>query len=364
MKILELFSGTHSIGKVAKNMGWYIVSLDRDLDDKENISNIHHKECIFNFNYKQYDKNYFNVIWASPVCLWWSCLQNCWIGRKKKNSINVITKEDIQNDIDKYGKPMVDKVREIIEYFQPRYYFIENPATGKMKTYITDIPFYDVDYCKYSNWGYKKKTRIWTNLKNFKPKICKNDCENIIITNKQKLHKERMGTSKTIIDNGVIIRCNTKLLREKYKNYSNIQIKHNKDVSLSVGGGTNRLERYRIPEKLITELFNIIECNYMNDFYEDKCEEILGSKNENIIRCYMSAGCQEWYNYIIYFNEDGEQTEICREDRDGIHNIPEKKAYIATPDDKYEQILILYPLEYENLDDEIKENFLLLHKYI
>ena len=158
---------------------------------------------------------------------------------------------------------MVDKIFEIIEYFEPKYWWIENPATGRMKEYIKkEYPkyntFYDIDYCKYSNWGYQKKSRFWTNIKNFIPKLCKKDCENIIQigdTN-QKIHMDRMGTSKTIIDNGKIIRVNTKKLREKYKDYENLQKekKHKKDVSLSVGGGPNRLERYRIPKKIIIEL--------------------------------------------------------------------------------------------------------------
>ena len=38
-----------------------------------------------------------------------------------------------------------------------------------MKNYM-DYPYYDVDYCMYSNWGYRKRTRIWTNLKGFEPK--------------------------------------------------------------------------------------------------------------------------------------------------------------------------------------------------
>ena len=132
----------------------------------------------------------------------------------------LLTRQDIINDIDKFGKPMVDKVREIIDYFKPQYYFIENPQTGQMKTYITDLPYYDVDYCKYSDWGYKKRTRIWTNVINFKPKICKKDCDNLIITSNQ----------KTLIKN----------------------IKHATECSRNC----NRLERYRIPPKLIEDLFN------------------------------------------------------------------------------------------------------------
>tara|TARA_R110002012_G_scaffold320270_2_gene543038 strand:- start:194 stop:943 length:750 start_codon:yes stop_codon:yes gene_type:complete len=248
IRLLELFSGTHSVGKIAKKKDWYIVSLDRDLDDKNNISDIHIKEDIMIWDYKKYPKNSFDVIWASPVCCYWSHIQNTWIGRTKKGMDRPFTKEDIEFNINKFGKPMVDKVREIIDYFNPKYYFIENPKSSKMKTYITDLPFYDVDYCKYSNWGYQKSTRFWTNLKGFEPKICKKDCENIVITGKQKLHKERMGTSKTIIDNEKIVRVNTKDLRIKYKDYQNIQ-----------NSNSNLLDRYRIPPKLIEELLKDIK---------------------------------------------------------------------------------------------------------
>jgi len=251
-RLLELFSGTHSIGKVAKEMGYEVYSVDLDLGAecpfKSGYKSFKHfQEDIFKWNYRQYPEGYFDVVTASPVCRFWSPLRRTWIGRKLKGMDRPLTKHDIEDDIDKYGKPMVDKTREIIDYFKPKHWWIENPQTGSMKKYITDLDFYDVDYCKYANFGYQKRTRFWTNIKGFKPKKCKKDCENIIEIG---MHKGRVGTSKTVIDNGKIIRVNTATLRKKYK--------HMKDVSKDVGGGENRLERYRIPPKLITELLKLI----------------------------------------------------------------------------------------------------------
>ncbi len=234
MKVLELFSGTHSIGKVFKEKGYEVVSLDRDLGAECPFktgykSDKHIKEDIMTWDYRSsYERGDFDVITASPVCLWWSGLRRCNIGRKCKiiHPTEIITRKHIDDDIEKYGKPMVDKVFEIIDYFQPKYWWVENPATGRMKTYITDKPFYDVDYCKYCDWGYKKRTRFWTNIKGFEPKLCKMDCENIIVIEKgekiQKKHLATMGGSKN---------CGQK----------------------SVGGGNNRLDRYRIPKNLIEE---------------------------------------------------------------------------------------------------------------
>lgn len=80
-----------------------------------------------------------------------------------------------------------------------------------MKEYIKDKPFYDVDYCKYSDWGYRKRTRFWTNIENFEPKLCKKDCDNM----------ERKNSGRHV-----------------YSDYI----------------GNSRLERYRIPEKLVEDL--------------------------------------------------------------------------------------------------------------
>jgi len=226
-KLLELFSGTHSIGNVAHNKGYEIISLDRDLPAKSKIydyTSINHiMEDIMTWDYKIYPVGHFDIITASPVCLFWSALLPSNFGREiKRHQGQKFCRELLEKDIEEIGKPMVDKVREIIDYFQPKYWWIENPKTGRMKEYITDLPFYDVDYCKYSNWGYKKSTRFWTNIVDFNAKVCKKDCENIVEIENSKGHKIK---------------------------------KHTKDVN-NVGGGSNKLERYRIPSKIIEELLN------------------------------------------------------------------------------------------------------------
>jgi site-specific DNA-cytosine methylase len=238
LKVLELFSGTGSVGKCCKQLGWDVVSVDLLLPAD-------HQVDIMHFDYKQYSKDEFDIVWASPPCTEYSNLQSCWLGRKKKDGI-IYTKEIMEKNMDEADK-LVLKAFEIIEYFNPHYWFLENPATGKLKSRDTmkDKPFYDVSYCMYSDWGYEKKTRIWTNKKDWNNLICDKSgaCGNMI----ENKHKARMGTSKTIMDNGEMIRVNTAELRIKYKDYEN--------VNKSLNNETDILDRYRIPEDLIFSLF-------------------------------------------------------------------------------------------------------------
>ena len=192
MNHLELFSGTHSFGKVTKKKGYNVISLDRDLGGKcpftnYDNSNNHIQEDIMTWDYKIYPKGYFKLITASPVCLWWSICRLSWIGRKlKAHGTKIITAEILDKD--------------------PEFYIIENPQTGKMKHYINDlIPYYDLDYCIYG-FDYRKTTRFWTNI----------ELQNINRCNHKK-HKLALG----------------------HQNH-----------------GTTKLERYKIPEKLIE---NILE---------------------------------------------------------------------------------------------------------
>jgi len=164
MKILELFAGTGSVGKVARSQGHTVVSLDlKDADINTDI-------MLWDYK-KAYEPNYFDMIWASPPCNTFSNLRRSWIGRKTKYfGDKVITKEMLDEDMMNVGLPILRKTLEIIEYYDPIFYVIENPMTGRMKDYIKDIPYTQADYCQYG-FSYKKPTLFWNNF-DFKGKRC------------------------------------------------------------------------------------------------------------------------------------------------------------------------------------------------
>ena len=228
MKVLELFSGTGSVGKICKNKGWDVVSLD--IDGRADI-----KCNILEWDYKDYKQDEFDVVWASPPCSSFSILQYSWIGRNRNGK--KFTREDVENDMKTKGDPIVQKTLEIIGYFNPKWWFIENPNTGNLKSrpYMKDLPYFIVDYCMYSDWGYRKRTRIWSNITHFEPKRCdgKGTCGNMI----GRIHKTNLGNGQ------LLLRSETLL-------------KHKNDVS-GVKKRTTLDDRYRIPPKLIEDLLDV-----------------------------------------------------------------------------------------------------------
>lgn len=192
--VLDLCSGTGSVSKYCEESAKNYMVISVDIDNK--YSQPTFQTDILKFDYKIFPTGFFDIIWASPPCVHFSQLQNTFIGR------NGITKESIIAKREMMGLPILRKCQEIIEYFKPRLWFIENPKFSSIKEYLFGIPYYDVDYCKYSDFGYKKSTRIWTNKKKFIPLTCNWDCENMDINyTKGKRHKydvtgRRFGTSK------------------------------------------------------------------------------------------------------------------------------------------------------------------------
>lgn len=143
MKTLDLFSGTKSFSKIADELGYETYTLD--IESKNNPT-----FCIdiMNWDYKQLPPGYFHIIWASPNC-------------KCYSSMNFL--KGSNKDLTEANK-LVMKTLEIINYFNPKYWFLENPERGKLKNqdFMKDIPYSDLDYCKYG-FGYRKRTRIWHN---------------------------------------------------------------------------------------------------------------------------------------------------------------------------------------------------------
>ena len=144
MRLLELFSGTGSVRKAIGDKYDEVISIDILTKFKPTeVSD------ILEWDYKKYPVGHFDVIWASPPCTEYSILKN---------------NQGLNTNIEKADK-IVLKTLEIINYFKPSKWFIENPQTGllKKRPFMKDILYNDFDYCKYSNWGYRKRTRIWTN---------------------------------------------------------------------------------------------------------------------------------------------------------------------------------------------------------
>ena len=115
------------------------------------------------------------------------------------------------------GLPILNKVKEIIDYFKPTYYFIENPLSGRMKDYMTEYKHTDVCYCMYG-FDYKKPTRIWHNNAelDFALEMC---------THKGK-HTARIGKR----------------------------------------GSTTLNQRYSIPPKLIEQVFRCVICDEPSEY--------------------------------------------------------------------------------------------------
>ena len=102
MRLLELFSGTRSVPKVAKSLGWETVSLD--IDPKYNPD-----LCmdILNFNETQYPREHFDFVWSSPDCRAYSSAR----------TTATVDRESAMQQSDQ----LVAKTIQIINYFDALY---------------------------------------------------------------------------------------------------------------------------------------------------------------------------------------------------------------------------------------------------
>ena len=154
--LLELFSGTGSVGRSFRARGWEVFSVDIDATAKPTL--------VANVLDLQLDALPVRVdcIWASPPCTHYSRAR---------------TKAKTPRDLEG-SDAIVQKVLDILDFYITCSWFMENPESGLLKgrEVVAGLPFQVVDYCKYGK-PYRKRTAIWTNTY-WEParSLCKHDC--------------------------------------------------------------------------------------------------------------------------------------------------------------------------------------------
>ena len=142
-RLLELFSGTGSVGRAFAELGWEVVSLD--LEPKAG-STICADVCSWE-PIPMFAPGYFDMIWASPPCAEYS---------------RALTRRPRKLE---EGDRTAIRTLELIRDLRPPFWCIENPQTGllKRRPFMANLQWSDVTYCKYG-FAYKKATRLWHNL--------------------------------------------------------------------------------------------------------------------------------------------------------------------------------------------------------
>ena len=153
--LLELFSGTGSVGRSFRARGWEVFSVDIDASTNPTL--------VADVLDLQLDAlpPWVDCIWASPPCTHYSRAR---------------TKAKTPRDLEG-SDAIVQKVLDIVKWYDVPW-FMENPHSGLLKDreVVAGLPFKVVDYCKYGK-SYRKRTAIWT-FTRWDPArpLCKHDC--------------------------------------------------------------------------------------------------------------------------------------------------------------------------------------------
>lgn len=145
MRTLELFAGTQSFTKGIKRSDpdAVCITVDQSIRYRPTICT-----NIMEWDYRSYPTGYFDRIWASPPCQQYSIAKTRGV-------------RDLEG-----ADALVRKAFEIIDYFQPSSWIIENVGTGllvqRMETIRPGITFTLADYCAYGK-SVRKRTAFWCN---------------------------------------------------------------------------------------------------------------------------------------------------------------------------------------------------------
>ena len=153
--LLELFSGTGSIGRAFRQKGWDVFAVD--LDPKA-AADLHMD--ILDLTPAMLPPQ-IDCIWASPPCTHYS----------RARTTARTPRELIGSD------KLVQQVLDLVAHYGVPF-FMENPHSGLFedREVAQGIPMQVVDYCRYGT-AYRKRTSIWTNTA-WQPArpLCRHDC--------------------------------------------------------------------------------------------------------------------------------------------------------------------------------------------
>jgi len=171
MRILDLFCGTKSVSDAFKREGFEVLTLDNNLQFNPLIwVDIMHWDYKFGERIPSLQQRDLDVIWASPPCEGFSVasISKHWVQCCKDYPPDPLT------GTAERGIQLVEKTIEIIEYFKPKYWFIENPrAMLRKMDFMQALPRQTITYCQYGDTR-MKPTDIWGIFpKNFPIRKCK-----------------------------------------------------------------------------------------------------------------------------------------------------------------------------------------------
>jgi hypothetical protein len=156
-KCLELFCGTKSVGKVFERANWDVTSVDI-------VAKFNPTLCmsVLDIELDRWEPGHFTFIHASVPCEAYSCAKTR--GTRNTEMADMLSLHTVN----------------LIKVLKPRFWTIENPASGMLKDrlWMRNLPYADASYCHYG-FPYRKNTRFWSNLWEetfWRPKLCKKDC--------------------------------------------------------------------------------------------------------------------------------------------------------------------------------------------
>ncbi len=152
MKVLELFAGSRSVGKVAEELGYEVFSVD--LKPFENI------DLVKDIEFLKIEDIPFtpDIIWASPPCTTYSLAAISHHRNKDRTPKTPFAEKSDR---------LVQNTLNIINQFPNAKYYIENPrATLSKMKFMKGVPYAVVWYCKYGDTRAKPTCIFSNNIRN------------------------------------------------------------------------------------------------------------------------------------------------------------------------------------------------------